>query len=149
MRIYAPSRMQSVKDMPGQTKLKFRCVPASSQQPAPAALLPALPACRRARPLLGARTAPVCRQPGQNTAEDLAAGDLRSKLEEKERKHYLKTKSTNFEGGPACGAGVRWRAGLIRQGRQHIGAGAGGASSSAQSPQLLPPSYCSPGSLLQ
>lgn len=26
MRIYAPSRMQSVKDLPGQTKLKFRCV---------------------------------------------------------------------------------------------------------------------------
>lgn len=25
MRIYAPSRMQSVKDLPGQTKLKFRC----------------------------------------------------------------------------------------------------------------------------
>lgn len=60
MRIYAPSRMQSVKDLPGQTKLKFR-------------------------------------QPGQNTVEDLEHGDLRSKLEEKERKHYLKTKSTNFE----------------------------------------------------
>lgn len=25
MRIYAPSRMQSAKDMPGQTQLKFRC----------------------------------------------------------------------------------------------------------------------------
>lgn len=25
MRVYAPSRMQSVKDLPGQTKLKFRC----------------------------------------------------------------------------------------------------------------------------
>ncbi|PSC70203.1 Cwf15 Cwc15 cell cycle control [Micractinium conductrix] len=61
MRIYAPSRMQSKLDVPGQTTLKFR-------------------------------------QPGQNTTDDLsAAGDLRSKLEEKERKHYLKTKSTNFE----------------------------------------------------
>ncbi|EFN55587.1 hypothetical protein CHLNCDRAFT_134109 [Chlorella variabilis] len=60
MRIYAPSRMQSVKDLPGQTTLKFR-------------------------------------QPGQNTSEELLQGDLRSKLEEKERKHYLKTKSANFE----------------------------------------------------
>ncbi|PRW34012.1 Xylulokinase [Chlorella sorokiniana] len=60
MRIYAPSRMQSVKDLPGQTKLKFR-------------------------------------QPGQNTEDELRAGDMRSKLEEKERKHFLKTKSTNFE----------------------------------------------------
>lgn len=25
VRVYAPSRMQSVKDMPGQTQLKFRC----------------------------------------------------------------------------------------------------------------------------
>lgn len=39
----------------------------------------------------------VCRQPGQNSAEDLEKDDLRAKLEEKERKHYLKTKSTNFE----------------------------------------------------
>lgn len=60
MRIYAPSRMQSVKDLPGQTKLKFR-------------------------------------QPGQNTEDELRAGDMRSTLEEKERKHFLKTKSTNFE----------------------------------------------------
>lgn len=60
MRIYAPSKQQSVKDLPGHTKLKFR-------------------------------------QPGQNTADELAAGDMRSKLEEKERKHYLQTKSHNFE----------------------------------------------------
>jgi hypothetical protein len=39
----------------------------------------------------------VCRQPGQNSVEDLQKDDLRAKLEEKERKHYLKTKSTNFE----------------------------------------------------
>jgi hypothetical protein len=25
MRIYAPSRMQSVKDLPAETRLKFRC----------------------------------------------------------------------------------------------------------------------------
>lgn len=141
MRIYAPSRMQSVKDLPGQTKLKFRCacVPAAklvarlhtccrpwlcllqrgscavAQRPAPP--LDAgrsSPAGRplamsRAEPLrsLGADAlpasclplfSPASRQPGQNTEDDLRSGDLRSKLEEKERKHFLKTKSTNFEG---------------------------------------------------
>lgn len=46
---------------------------------------------------VAAQTKLKFRQPGQNTAEDLAEGDLRTKLEEKERKHYLKTKSHNFE----------------------------------------------------
>lgn len=44
----------------------------------------------------------MSRQPGQNTEDELRAGDMRSKLEEKERKHFLKTKSTNFEGGHCC-----------------------------------------------
>lgn len=92
MRIYAPSRMQSVKDLPGQTTLKFR-------------------------------------QPGQNTSEELLQGDLRSKLEEKERKHYLKTKSANFEGGapppgdlpgPSVQAAARCDACAHLRGRQAV-----------------------------
>ncbi len=46
MRIYAPSRMQSVKDLPGQTKLKFRCAAGplrltAAKSACPAVLLPA------------------------------------------------------------------------------------------------------------
>ena len=160
MRIYAPSRMQSVKDMPAMTKMKFRCGGGATERGQGAAwrgvLLPLLvlegaASCRpdrlrwwlsspvpragswspppshpctrccvaadaclptarsRHSALLGpARCVPlplpVCprRQPGQNTEEDLRRSGgvdlLRSKLEEKERKHFLKTKSTNFEG---------------------------------------------------
>ena len=41
----------------------------------------------------------ACRQDGQNKAEELRKKDLRAELEEKERKHLLKTKGHNFEGG--------------------------------------------------
>lgn len=98
MRIYAPSRMQSVKDLPGQTKLKFRCAAVLFTAVATAVLGRGV-----RRQTDQATCSATCRQPGQNTVEDLEQGDLRSKLEEKERKHYLKTKSTNFEGA-FCGA---------------------------------------------
>lgn len=96
MRIYAPSKQQSVKDLPGHTKLKFRCEQLAGDRGGLQHSLPPLPP-------LAAATYPApspahCRQPGQNTADELAAGDMRSKLEEKERKHYLQTKSHNFEG---------------------------------------------------
>ena len=61
MRFFAPSKMQSVKDMPGQTHLKFR-------------------------------------QDGQGSVAELRRKDLLSELQEKERKHFLKTKPSQFEG---------------------------------------------------
>ena len=152
MRIYAPSRMQSVKDLPGQTKLKFRCglrqaggacrrrvtacgpptCPRPQAKPAVAAVAApkdafaaaALPSscrpwtpCPAAQPYHTAHASLCfslwhCRQPGQHTEEELRAGDLRSQLEEKERKHRLKTKSANFEGG--------WRGGAVRVARAAV-----------------------------
>ena len=123
MRIYAPSRMQSVKDLPAETRLKFRCEgglrcrlgregpvwpPRQAARP-PGGVLAAVPPARPppdARCRCGLRSLCVRRQPGQNTTEELLLGDLRSKLEEKERKHLLKTQSANFVGAlsQACGA---------------------------------------------
>lgn len=98
MRIYAPIKQQSVKDLPGHTKLKFRCEQRVDGQ-CRLAVLPAAAATCCRLPICASLLLPCCRQPGQNTVDELAAGDMRSKLEEKERKHYLQTKSHNFEGG--------------------------------------------------
>lgn len=46
----------------------------------------------------------ACRQEGQQTTEEIAQRDLRTQLEEKERKHFAKAKGINFEGEQAaCG----------------------------------------------
>lgn len=75
------------------------------------------------------------RQPGQNTEEELRAGaSLRSKLEEKERKHYLKTKSANFEGGQRADCRVLDAGSCLSR----AGAAAGWAAS-APSLLLTPP----------
>lgn len=60
MRFFAPSKMQSAKDMPAHTQLKYR-------------------------------------QDGQFSAAELKQKNLRAELEEKERNHYLKSKSANFD----------------------------------------------------
>ena len=61
MRFYAPSKIQSVKDIAGFTKMKYR-------------------------------------KDGQNSLEELKAKDLKSVLEEKERKHFLKASKEDFLG---------------------------------------------------
>lgn len=49
------------------------------------------------------------RQEGQQTTEEIAQRDLRTQLEEKERKHFAKAKGINFEGEQAA-CGQRWHA---------------------------------------
>ena len=61
MRHYAPSKMQSVKDIAGFTKMKYR-------------------------------------KEGQNSLEEIKGRDLKSVLEEKERKHFLKASKEEFLG---------------------------------------------------
>ena len=46
-----------------------------------------------------AHALPPRRQVGQATGAERQARDLRAELEEKERKHSLKMRSVNFEGG--------------------------------------------------
>lgn len=65
MRHYVPSKMQSVKDIAGFTKMKYR-------------------------------------KEGQNSLEELKAKDLKSVLEEKERKHFLKASKEEFIGKKKC-----------------------------------------------
>jgi protein CWC15 len=66
MRHYAPSKMLSVKDIAGFTKMKYR-------------------------------------KDGQNSLEELKQKDLKSVLEEKERKHFLKASKEDFLGKTRLG----------------------------------------------
>ncbi len=122
-RIYAPSKQQSVHNMPAHTKLKFRC---AWQNSSCSGVLPSkltlhwvcagpffsqvlqfvdlqhfqldLTSESIAASGFCAGFCGVCRQEGQAAPSELKKKDLRAQIEERERMHFAKARGVNFEG---------------------------------------------------